>query len=48
MNVKKTYEAPVLTVHGDVEAITQACHFNNADSPSGTNNAFPGGGLPCS
>lgn len=48
MNEKKSYNTPVLIVHGDVEKITQACNFNNADSPSGTNNAFPGGGLPCS
>ncbi|MBC8094934.1 MAG: lasso peptide [Akkermansiaceae bacterium] len=48
MNEKKTYSAPVLTVHGDVEDITQQCHFANRDLPSGNApSAFPASG-PCS
>jgi len=48
MNEKKAYTAPVLEVHGNVETITQNCHFLDADTPSGNSNAYPGGGLPCS
>jgi hypothetical protein len=48
MNVKKTYTTPVLTIHGDVEDITQNCNYANADTPSGNSNAYPGGGAPCS
>jgi hypothetical protein len=41
MNEKKSYAAPVLTVHGDVEAITQSAGLVNSDMPSGpTNNAY--------
>jgi hypothetical protein len=32
---KKNYEEPVLTVYGDVEAITQNGHQPNADVPGG-------------
>jgi hypothetical protein len=48
MYEKKTYTAPVLAVHGNVEDITLNCNYTNADSPSGNDNAYPGGGKPCS
>jgi len=48
MKEKKTYTAPVLEVHGNVESITQHCNYHDADTPSGSSNAYPGNGLPCS
>ncbi len=45
---KKTYVKPELTVHGDIEKITLASTAANSDSPSGTNDAFCNGQLPCS
>jgi hypothetical protein len=38
MNEKKIYTAPVLTVHGDVEVITQQGGKPNADLPHGNAN----------
>jgi hypothetical protein len=38
----KTYSAPELTVHGDIERITLQGGAANRDMPSGPNNsAFP-------
>ena len=41
---KKPYTTPKMTVHGDIEEITLQGVLQNADVPSGTNNAFPPGG----
>ena len=39
---KKEYTAPVLTIHGDVEDVTQNSSYANRDAPSGNNNsAYP-------
>lgn len=38
MNEKKTYSTPVLTVHGDVEVITQNGGHPNSDIPHGPAN----------
>jgi hypothetical protein len=35
MKEKKTYEAPEVTVHGNVETITQAGGLPNSDVPHG-------------
>jgi hypothetical protein len=37
MKEMKTYTMPVLTIHGNVEAITQEAHAVNNDVPSGGN-----------
>ena len=39
---KKTYATPVLTVHGNVEDVTQNSDLANSDMPSGPddNNAY--------
>ena len=42
MKDKKTYSEPQMTVHGNVEDITQLCHFMNRDLPHGnSNSAYP-------
>jgi len=42
MNEKKTYTSPELTVHGNVEDITQNGHVLNKDVPGGNvNTAYP-------
>ncbi len=33
---KKSYAAPQLTIHGDVEVLTQQGGFSNTDVPAGT------------
>ena len=43
---KQTYTAPELTVHGDVEAITQLGSQPNADLPAGANNTAYTPGTP--
>lgn len=38
MQAKKSYTAPVLTVHGDVTKLTLNGQQPNADAPNGNNN----------
>jgi hypothetical protein len=40
MNEKKTYVAPLLTVLGDIENVTQASHYTHGDVPAGVGDAF--------
>lgn len=40
MNEKKSYSTPLVTVHGNVEELTQASHFANGDVPAGVGDAY--------
>lgn len=37
---KRKFVKPELTIHGDIERITLSSTHDDADSPTGTNNAF--------